>query len=89
MTPQERETRAWKRRLAITEAKGTWTAGNEGGKKQRVEYCALANGKQCHPTKEDALKHLTSLANGGERRGNKISVYRCSWADHYHVGKRR
>lgn len=84
MTPQERETAQWKARLHISATKGARTAEDE-----TPEYCALSNGKQCHATKEAALRHITSIANSGERRGNKISAYRCSWADHYHIGHRR
>lgn len=87
MTPQERETQRWKRRLAITDSKGTWTAGDEGGKRQSIEYCALADGKQCHPTRKAARAHLTSLANKRGRQGF-VSIYRCDWAPHYHVGRR-
>jgi hypothetical protein len=88
MTPQERETAHWKARLNITDQHGTWTAG-EVGKKQSIEYCGLGGGKpkQCHKTKREARDHLISLINGSEKRGI-LSVYRCDWADHYHVGKR-
>ena len=88
MTPQERETAAWKRRLAITEQKGTWTAG-ETGPRQQITFCAMGRGKpkQCHKTRAAAIQHLHSLVASGKSTGTK-STYRCDWCSTYHVGRR-
>jgi hypothetical protein len=82
MTPQERETARWKARLRLADSQGTWVGGTEG------EHCAVGGSKPklCLPTREAAQDHrkrLLAQAEGPVR----LSVLRCSFGDHYHVGK--
>lgn len=83
MSPQDRETARWKARIQNTDDTGVWVGGSEG------EHCAVGGGKPklCLPTRKAARDHRADLIAAGCTE--RLTVFRCSFAAHYHVGKPR